>query len=84
MSLTQVTTHCGKGNTLTAQIPCPVDVKMSLTPKDLKHCHGSQTEWGALKEKDNEWSSGQNSAYDKFTGSMDLLGRHFRSYLQYN
>ena len=83
MSLTQVIIHCGKENTLTTQTLCPVDVKMSGTQRP-KALLWFPDRMGTLKEKDNKWSSGQNSAYDKFTGPMDLLGRHFPSCLQYN
>ena len=83
MSWTQVITHCGKENTLTTQTLCSVDVKMSDTQKP-KALLWFPDRMGTLKEKDNKWSSGQNSAYDKFTGPMDLLGRHFPSYLRYN
>lgn len=51
MLLTQVTTHCGKENTLITQALWPMNVKMSLIPKDLKHCRGSQIKWGYKGDK---------------------------------
>ena len=49
MSLTQVITHCGKGNTLTAQILCPVDVKMSFDTQRPKALSWFPDRMGGIK-----------------------------------